>query len=81
MSQSKKFQIGEEVINKNTHKQGKVNDLTECTETGKIEHIEVQYKNGLKEWIPVEKVAKLLTEYINGFPDTPKTSPQKFIQD
>lgn len=75
MTQQSKLQLGEEVFHRQTQRKAKIVDLTECSENGKVEHVEIQYQNGHKEWIPADKVAKLLTEY------TPKISGQNLIQD
>tara|TARA_R110002020_G_scaffold111039_2_gene256400 strand:+ start:584 stop:802 length:219 start_codon:yes stop_codon:yes gene_type:complete len=56
-----KWQIGESVVVRNTHQQGKIVDASD-NEKGITENVQVQYKDGSSEWIPGDNISKLLVE-------------------
>ena len=58
---NKQWQIGESVVVRNTHQQGKIVDASDNTQ-GITENVEVQYKDGSSEWMPGDKISKLLVE-------------------
>mgnify|MGYP001353374860 CR=1 FL=1 len=58
-----KWQIGESVVVRTTHKQGKVVSSSAMADGHSInESIEVQYNDGSSEWVPAENISKFLTE-------------------
>ena len=58
---NKQWQIGESVVVRNTHQQGKVINASD-NEKGITENVQVQYKDGSSEWIPGNNISKLLVE-------------------
>tara|TARA_R110002124_G_scaffold227691_1_gene392884 strand:- start:561 stop:782 length:222 start_codon:yes stop_codon:yes gene_type:complete len=59
----KKWQIGESVVVRTTHKQGKiVSSSTTADGYSMNENVEVQYNDGSSEWISTNNISKFLTE-------------------
>ena len=58
---NKQWQVGESVVVRNTHQQGKIVDASD-NEQGITENVQVQYKDGSSEWMPGDKISKLLVE-------------------
>tara|TARA_R100000664_G_C2752834_1_gene140128 strand:- start:1837 stop:2055 length:219 start_codon:yes stop_codon:yes gene_type:complete len=58
---NKQWQVGESVVVRNTHQQGKIVDAAD-NEQGITENVQVQYKDGSSEWMPGDKISKLLVE-------------------
>ena len=58
---NKQWQVGESVVVRNTHQQGKIVDAAD-NEKGITENVQVQYKDGSSEWMPGDKISKLLVE-------------------
>ena len=56
-----KWQIGESIVVRNTHQQGKIVDASD-NKQGITENVQVQYKDGSSEWMPGDKISKLLVE-------------------
>ena len=58
-----KWQIGESVVVRTTHKQGKVVSNSATADGYCInESIEVQYNDGSSEWVSADNISKFLTE-------------------
>ena len=55
MSESKIYNIGESIVNKNNLKMGTVSDTKESL-------VEIAYTDGSKEWISEGEVTRLLLE-------------------
>ncbi len=58
---NKQWQVGESVVVRNTHQQGKIVDAADNAQ-GITENVQVQYKDGSSEWMPGDKISKLLVE-------------------
>ena len=59
-----KWQVGESVVNRTTHKQGKIVSNAAATADGYSvnENVEVQYNDGSSEWVPTNNISKFLVE-------------------
>tara|TARA_Y100000593_G_C4057614_1_gene212824 strand:- start:49 stop:330 length:282 start_codon:yes stop_codon:yes gene_type:complete len=53
--------MGELIINQQNLRQGTVADWA-SDDDGNIEHVEILYEDGIKDWIPYGVVSKLLLE-------------------
>ena len=58
---NKQWQVGESIVVRNTHQQGKIVDAADNAQ-GITENVQVQYKDGSSEWMPGDKISKLLVE-------------------
>jgi len=58
-----KWQIGESVVNRTTHKQGKIVSNAATADGYSInENVEVQYNDGSSEWVAADNISKFLVE-------------------
>ena len=61
MSEQQKYALGESVVNRKSLKMGRVVDAVD-SDDGFTESVEVEYEDGMKEWISTEGVSRLLLE-------------------